>query len=172
MSVYNKFITSLTRGIILIPLLILPLVLVSSSNQLNPFMTDPKEQFVPILGERDIKGIRHPLSGIYPGKETSPIGSFSIEEIVNDQGTYFPGETIQVRNRFSGPLMGTWAITNQNISIYLHKQGHSDPLDSNHLITLRPHLMRSYIMSNFSKIRGIILGNPYLSFDKISGNLY
>ena len=119
----NNFITAFLSILLLIPLLSLSSIDFQQTD--GPFI-------LPLLSSNPESDTSRE-SGIYSEQKTSRVDP-SITEIVDELPVYYPDYTIKFRNRFTIPNSGGNAIVDHNVSIFLNKQGYSNPIDSAHFI--------------------------------------
>ncbi|MHA1947108.1 MAG: hypothetical protein ACXAC6_08770 [Candidatus Hodarchaeales archaeon] len=119
----NNLITAFLSILLLIPLLSLSSIDFQQTD--GPFN-------LPLLSSNPESDTSREL-GIYSEQRPSRVDP-SISELVDELPVYYPESTIKFRNRFTIPNSGGNAIVDHNVSIFLNKQGYSNPLDPAHFI--------------------------------------
>ena len=98
------------------------------------FKAHSNEIFIPQLRDPEIGIVKNPRSGIVDETGYDSPSHYSIAEIVDEAPSYFPGDSIHIRNRFSSAQTGTWAVVSQVVQIFLHKSDYTNYTDIDHLV--------------------------------------
>jgi hypothetical protein len=132
----RKSLIPLFSSILLIPIIIIPILLFPFLTNGMMFEAHSNDRFIPKLRDPDTGVVRIPLSGIQEDTGNNIPLQYSSAEIVDKSPSYFPGDTIHVRNRFSSVQTGTWAVVSQVVQLFLHKSDYTNLTDITHLIAI------------------------------------